>query len=86
MISDPMIPRVTVRDPEDGILIAMALKFYSHGMIATYSDLSRQPGRDAATVFLAMIDETARIAELISAIDVMPTTDDTTDSTTEKKD
>lgn len=77
-----MIPRVTVRDAEDAMLIVMALRTHMHARITELERQAKLPGADQYALSLQTIDETRIMTDLVSAIEVMPNTDTPSDSAT----
>jgi hypothetical protein len=79
-VEGDMIPRVTLRDASDAILIIQALRAYQLGRSDELQQEARRPGADQIALSLIHINETQYIIDLMTAI-----TDGIVSVTTETK-
>lgn len=63
-----MIPRVTVRDPEDAILIMKALRTHQYMRWEELRQEAKRPGADQIAYSLQHIEETQYTLDLMSAV------------------
>ena len=76
---DDMIPRITLRDPADAILIIQALRMYQYGRADELQREAKRPGADQIALSLQHIDDTQYIIDLMTAITngIIPATTET---------
>jgi hypothetical protein len=63
-----MIPRVTVRDPDDAELLLFALRDYMHGRLDYLMTEARKPKADQYALSLQQIEETENVTALMQSI------------------
>jgi hypothetical protein len=76
-----MIPRVTVRDPDDAELLLFALREYMHVRLSELVSEARKPEADRFALSLQQIQETENVSALMTSIvdgmvDAQSTTDE----------
>lgn len=64
-----MLPRVTVRDDDDAMLIMFALRDYMNGRIDELDARAKRPGANQYKLSMQMIEETEFITGLMRAVD-----------------
>lgn len=64
-----MLPRVTVRDDDDAVLIILALKEYMGGRIDELDARAKRPGANQYELSMQMIEETELVTGLMRAVD-----------------
>jgi hypothetical protein len=65
---DDMIPRITLRDPEDAILLIQALRVYQLARSDELQQEAKRPGADQIALSLTHINETQYIIDLMTAL------------------
>lgn len=68
MTRDDMIPRITVRDDDDAVLIVTALHAYMNARLAAYERAARMPGADQIALSVQAIEATRNVCSLIESI------------------
>lgn len=65
---DSMIPRVTVRDPDDAVFLVMAIHSHTRCLLDEIQAEARRPGADAWALSLKMISVTEHSVALMDCI------------------
>jgi len=65
---DDMIPRITVRDPDDALFLVMAIHSHTRCLLDEIQAESRRPGADAWALSLKMISVTEDSVALMNCI------------------
>jgi hypothetical protein len=65
---DDMIPRITLRDPEDAILLIQALRLYQNARSDELQREAKRPGADQIALSLTHINETQYVIDLMTAL------------------
>jgi hypothetical protein len=63
-----MIPRITLRNPEDAILLIQALRVYQLARSDELQQEAKRPGADQIALSLTHINETQYIIDLMTAL------------------
>jgi len=63
-----MIPRITLRNPEDAILLIQALRVYQHARSDELQREAKRPGADQIALSLTHINETQYVIDLMTAL------------------